>query len=444
MLSLFFLLIANASANIEVVSITGASNYIIDENTIKVFGGTSGDECDGAGNTCNSCTGINNSNGPSACNENRINDLGGILTINFNRTGTGTPIITNSNKTMNLLPALNEDEENSRANYVSIRWDIICSYIVETSNCDLNEGREVVHVGIDQNDDNILDSNEASVAINIIVTSMEDVVNMQTRADGIASFQVYPGDEKIYLLDSETDVYDDFEEGFEVLGSFPAYKGVTNFNEIRLYYEETSAGCSSISEVQNNSNYVYTNITNLDEAGSFDTDRVFFTGFENETQYVFRLGLVDEAGNVGLFTPNSSCDNRYHSATPDDVYGIFGDTDKCFIMETASASSLSPSIGILRKFRDRKLLESSMGKQIIDRYYEYSPHMAMLARENKTFKLISRVILIPITIFAFTSTYIDFVWTICLYALLFILFKNSVNLSADKVAQGQARKCVRS
>lgn len=418
MLILFFTLLTNAYANIEVVSVVGASNYLIDENTIKVFAGTSGADCGEIGNTCNSCTGASNSPaGPESCNENRINDLGGSLTINFSRSGPGTPIVTNNDKSINLLQPSEEMEENNAANYISVRWDVICSYIIGSGNCDSEDTRGTVHVGLDANNDNTLSSDESSVAIQIIVSGMEDVVNVQSGVNGISAFQVYPGDEKIYLLDSETNVYEDLEEGMITLGNFPSYKSITTFTEVRLYYAESSSGCGGINEVDNNSNYVYTKILDLDSEGDFKTDRTFFRDFENEKPYVFRLALVDEAGNVGLFTPNSACNDRYHTATPDDVYGIFGSSNKCFIMETANANI---SVNVLRKFRDKRLIGSDIGERIIDSYYKHSPFVVGLVRGNKKLKTIIQVLLVPTTIFAFIITYSNFI--VCLCIIFFVLF----------------------
>ncbi len=424
----FFLLTVEVDANIEIVSISGASNYLIDENTVKVFAGTSGVDCRGNESTCDNCTGhVITEQRIGSCNENRINDLGGSLSINFSKSSPGFPIITNREKDTNLKPSVSEGEESSSASFISIRWNILCTYIVGNSNCDSDDAKGTIYVGLDADDDGMLSANEHSVAINITVSNMEDVVDMQTTENGISEFQIYPGDGKVYLLDNETDVYDDFEEGMNVLGTFPSYKGLINFNEIRLYYIESNSGCNDVYKIQNNSGYVSTNILELDGEGGFKVDKTFFSGFENKKQYVFKLALVDESGNVGLFTPNTSCEDRYHTATPDDVYGIFGDSDRCFIMETANASSLSPSIGILRKFRDKKLLGSNIGKRIVDGYYKYSPHMARLARENKILKSISKVLLIPVTIFAFVSTHIDFVWTAWLYTLFFILLRNRIS-----------------
>ena len=210
---------------------------------------------------------------------------------------------------------------------------------------------------------------------------------------------------------------------------FPSYNGITLFKEVRLYYEqsESSGRCATADAgiVSNNSPYVYANITDLDSQDSFEVDRRFFSGFENGTTYVFKLALVDEAGNIGLFTPDFACSDEFHVATPDNVYGVIDPNSKCFITESVTGTNLSSSIDIFRKFRDQKL-NNHWGRKFTNHYYTISPYLVDIIKDNYLLKTISRIIILPKVIFAYLALCIGFIGTLVLF--IFLMFIGSISL----------------
>jgi hypothetical protein len=68
----------------------------------------------------------------------------------------------------------------------------------------------------------------------------------------------------------------------------------------------------------------------------------------------------------------------------------------CFIATAAYGSSMAPHVKVLREFRDRILLNNSVGKTFVEVYYKYSPSMADFIAEHTYLRAIVRVSLLPI------------------------------------------------
>ena len=68
----------------------------------------------------------------------------------------------------------------------------------------------------------------------------------------------------------------------------------------------------------------------------------------------------------------------------------------CFIATAAYGSSMEPHVKILREFRDRFLLESGIGKAIVNFYYKYSPPLANFIDKHHNLRMIVRLTLFPL------------------------------------------------
>ena len=69
-------------------------------------------------------------------------------------------------------------------------------------------------------------------------------------------------------------------------------------------------------------------------------------------------------------------------------------SEGCFIATAAYGTSTAAEIDTLRAFRDEVLLESPLGSQLVDWYYQASPPVADFMSENSLLKTIVREILI--------------------------------------------------
>jgi hypothetical protein len=92
----------------------------------------------------------------------------------------------------------------------------------------------------------------------------------------------------------------------------------------------------------------------------------------------------------------------------------------CFIATAAYGSPMAPHVNILREFRDRFLLKSSIGKAFVNFYYKYSPPIADFIAEHANMRAIVRVSLLPVVGMSWLAMKIGPVSTIAL--MLFFAF----------------------
>jgi len=70
--------------------------------------------------------------------------------------------------------------------------------------------------------------------------------------------------------------------------------------------------------------------------------------------------------------------------------------ENCFIATAAYGSYFSPQVKVLRSFRDKILLPTTMGTKLVHLYYEYSPPIANFIQDREYLKSVIRAILTPI------------------------------------------------
>ncbi len=70
--------------------------------------------------------------------------------------------------------------------------------------------------------------------------------------------------------------------------------------------------------------------------------------------------------------------------------------DNCFIATAAFGSRFTPSVALLRTFRDDYLLTNAWGKQFVEFYYRNSPPVASFIAHREILRGLTRVLLIPL------------------------------------------------
>jgi hypothetical protein len=70
--------------------------------------------------------------------------------------------------------------------------------------------------------------------------------------------------------------------------------------------------------------------------------------------------------------------------------------EPCFIATAALGTQMEGKIEVLRSFRDRRLADSTLGRVLINTYYEYSPPIAEYIGEREWLRSLVRILLFPV------------------------------------------------
>lgn len=200
----------------------------------------------------------------------------------------------------------------SSANSVSITWDALC-YNLPTggTNCATFEGTASAAFKLftDENLNGLMDANEQSSTF--FVKYVHVPYGYYDLADGylgLTDFKVYPGDEKVYIEEPVVPAGNLFMPWGAAITHFRVYPSPMNMIE-------AAPGLSMEPK-------------DLEVTVDGITDGIVDDLVNGQLTF-FRIGQVDEAGNVTLFLPGtgekSECDNGEascaYSATPEKLAG---------------------------------------------------------------------------------------------------------------------------
>ena len=130
------------------------------------------------------------------------------------------------------------------------------------------------------------------------------------------------------------------------------------------------------------------------------------TGLSDDTTYYFAAKAFDAEGLESdwsnVVSTNDDPDGSVTEQGPPPTVSWAGG-EGCFIATAAYGSNMDRHVTILTKFRDKHLLTNSIGRNIIDAYYKFSPTFAKYLHKHPFARAIVRYALIPITGIAYVS-----------------------------------------
>lgn len=127
------------------------------------------------------------------------------------------------------------------------------------------------------------------------------------------------------------------------------------------------------------------------------------TGLEANQTYYFRVTAVDPNDNESVLSTSEASTTTVPATDFWELYKDSGGGDPggfCFIATAAYGTPLAAEVDLLRTFRDRWLLTSSLGRGFVTFYYEHSPPLARAVRKNAWLAAAVRVLLVPLLLLA--------------------------------------------
>lgn len=405
---------ASAFAKVTIKSLSGGSNIDTSASTPIVYGGTAGSaaSCSGTG-LCDNCTGT-----LTACNKRRITPTTVVSVTMSSDTLDGYPIVADDS-TGAIVQDSGTSVSQGNLTTIEIPWSSICGKL-DSTDCMVNSSGTTLNtsvtlrVGFDNANDDKLDgvSDDYTKISFKVQRSMAGTVDLSTGSqqyatNGIYDWSVYPGDGKVYL------------ENLAAHDGFPSSVNI-QYSKVHLFYLE--GNCAQVASIVNNTSSVTADIKS---DGNLGDNR--FYGFTNETEYVFKVGIEDQAANLGLFYPNAPCTNDTHTAKPGEVFGLLKEEQNCFIATAAYGSKFETQVKTFREFRDKILLSFKWGQKFVNAYYKHSPQYASFIAQSDSLRSIARFLLYPLWLFSSLALKIGF-WPsllilMCLMSSLFIIMR---------------------
>jgi len=168
---------------------------------------------------------------------------------------------------------------------------------------------------------------------------------------------------------------------------------------------------------------------------------------------VVRYGWTEDGSGDGEYgsdiqgiTPNTTYYVRAYAVLGNGrvIYGnqqSFATDDACFIATAAYGSLLEQQVVTLRAFRDRFLLPSQAGRQLVDVYYRFSPAIAEAVADNALLRWGVRVALAPGIVFAMVALKTNPLVSLALLSTLLLLTAVGVRAGSQSTRRWGRRPC---
>jgi uncharacterized delta-60 repeat protein len=131
----------------------------------------------------------------------------------------------------------------------------------------------------------------------------------------------------------------------------------------------------------------------------------------------------------------------FHTPGPGGGEGITSSLGlgKCFIATAAYGSPLHPHVRILRDFRDRYLITSKLGREVVNLYYKYSPYIAELIAKHNILRVAVRLSLLPLIAFSYSMVHFGPIITVVILVFISVFPIFLILLSQGKLRRVEAK-----
>jgi chitinase len=298
-------------------------------------------------------------------------------------------------------------------------WSDIFSFTTMTNNPEDSDGNGVPDIQqvedgtIDLNDDGYLDvlSNTYKMVTNGHISISLEASNYVTDIERLKS------------IDPD-DISDTFGKPDDLQFGLIQFKiGVTNPGDtahVNIYF----------SEPVGKHWYKYDIVNGWREYSKDYPGNVVFS--PDRKSVVLRLvdgGPGDSDGIANGIIVDPSGPGAYLSSTSDSVSGS-GGGGGCFIATAAFGSYMEKHVEILKDFRDLYLLKFRSGSAFVKAYYKYSPPIADVIARHTVLKIIVRIGLMPLIIFAYILIHVSLFYQSVIF--LFIIFVMAMSYTMCK------------
>ena len=247
----------------------------------------------------------------------------------------------------------------------------------------------------DKNANKAFDSGEESTPIKIdfLFPDSENHRIASATGGGIYSFVPFPGDEKAYVTEAQSN------------NAFPTLYGGAKAVSTRVFLSTTAMDDANILTAN-----LTRDLTISSGADGADFNSNIVDGLANGTTYFVRLAQVDQGGNILYYFPDKLTATTCATAatcpyivTPDQVLGLLSKDVNCFVATAAYGTSLGPKLDLFRRFRNQVLLRRSWGVNLVKAYYHYGPFAARYIADKPALRAITRLALWPAYAFSYLA-----------------------------------------
>lgn len=395
------------------VTVAGYSAY--DADSFTIYGGIAGGNqpiTGSSGSTVDTCT--ETTTGVKACNQSSVHsDL--VLSISFKvsqdvNDAVARMYIEDGGSYTQLDTDTVDATANSDTITLETTWGEICNNSGLNSNCTGTTAfiTKNIKVGVDSDaSGDVEDEERKTFVLKLHYISDTEIISQSfcpatASGSGMCNIEFIPGDGKAFINSA-------------IYASNDPASGSFDWESIAIFPVATATGNEANTLTNFTTNLATPIFVSFDSSDGVIPDSMVSSGsIENGQQYCFVYGTKNLAQNIYQFVTDAAAATTA-CITPSEVVGILEDKS-CFISTAAFGSDMAPEVKTFRLFRNEFLLTNKIGRYFVKKYYQASPPLAKIIKNNETLKMISRVMLYPFLLFSHLALELGFLMALLIYS----------------------------